>query len=372
MIDIRSVRYSSELGSFDTNQNPASVTDGAEFKAVMTNSLRQTRSNDDRQSSRTPAEEGVNPSPVRHSRDEHKHRSTIDKKKSPDVDVPQATGFDAQSCSQDLGLQANIPQMGNVSVNVPGGQFFSGVSAQPAAGSADKLGEQSPLSYFDATVNSLTTQGFKNEISSMVAESGVQNQNLVKGDDFGSSMLMALEKAIELNTPVMPSTVAPIPAATVPASFLPSAANSIPSYFGSAGWTREVSQQVVWMVAGSDQSATFTLNPPDLGPLQVVIHVNNQTANATFISDNPDVRQALLDGVQVLRDMMGQSGIALGQANVSSQDRQQQSTSGQVGIGVASLRQSNLAKSLDTGTHADQVLVGQVMPILRGRVDTFA
>jgi len=101
-------------------------------------------------------------------------------------------------------------------------------------------------------------------------------------------------------------------------------ANSINVYPGKTGWDQAISQKVVWMVGAGEQSATLTLNPPDLGPLQVVIHVHNDQANTTFISDNPEVRQALEDGMSNLRDKMNASGIQLGQVNVSSGEQSKQ------------------------------------------------
>ena len=58
--------------------------------------------------------------------------------------------------------------------------------------------------------------------------------------------------------------------------------NVISAYPGKPGWDQAISQKVVWMVGAGEQSATLTLNPPDLGPLQVVIHVHNDQADATF------------------------------------------------------------------------------------------
>jgi flagellar hook-length control protein FliK len=85
---------------------------------------------------------------------------------------------------------------------------------------------------------------------------------------------------------------------------------------GSRTWHEGIHQKVVWMVGAEQQSATLTLNPPDLGPVQVVIQVHNDQADTTFISQNPEVRQALEDGLENLRNMMSDAGIQLGQANV--------------------------------------------------------
>ncbi|MFJ3045073.1 flagellar hook-length control protein FliK [Herbaspirillum chlorophenolicum] len=99
---------------------------------------------------------------------------------------------------------------------------------------------------------------------------------------------------------------------------------------GSAGWDQAVGQKVTWMVNGGIQSASLTLNPPDLGPLQVVLSVNNSHADATFITAQPEVKQALEAAMPKLREMMDQAGIQLGQATVNTgMPNQQQGASGQ-------------------------------------------
>lgn len=94
--------------------------------------------------------------------------------------------------------------------------------------------------------------------------------------------------------------------------------SQIPVPFGQPGWNQAVGQKVVWMAAGGEQTASLTLNPPDLGPVQVIIHVHNNQADTTFLSDQADVRRALEDGMDNLRQMMSESGLQLGQANVRS------------------------------------------------------
>lgn len=93
---------------------------------------------------------------------------------------------------------------------------------------------------------------------------------------------------------------------------------------GKPGWSEAIGQKVVWMVGAGEQSATLTLNPKDLGPLQVIIHVNNEKADATFISENPEVRKALEEGMSGLRQSMGQAGVELGQANVNTSKQHQE------------------------------------------------
>ncbi|MFL9710242.1 flagellar hook-length control protein FliK [Methylobacillus sp. Pita1] len=136
--------------------------------------------------------------------------------------------------------------------------------------------------------------------------------------------------------------------------------NQVPTPFGQPGWNQAIGQKVVWMAAGGEQTASLTLNPPDLGPLQVVIHVHNNQADTTFLSDQADVRRALEDGMDNLRQMMSESGLQLGQANVrSGQQEAQQQAAGMV--------RSNPASQ---GEETSQVLTKAAT--VMGLVDTFA
>jgi flagellar hook-length control protein FliK len=99
---------------------------------------------------------------------------------------------------------------------------------------------------------------------------------------------------------------------------------TVKSALGSPSWSAEIGQKVVWMVGAADHTATLTLNPPDLGPLKVVVHVHNNSVNTAFISNNAEVRQVLSSGLESLRQSMAQSGINLGQTHVGSGNEQSQ------------------------------------------------
>lgn len=144
--------------------------------------------------------------------------------------------------------------------------------------------------------------------------------------------------------------------------------NQIHTYPGKTGWDQAISQKIVWMVGAAEQTATLSLNPPDLGPLQVVINVSNQMADTTFISNNAEVRQALQDGMSNLREKMAESGIQLGQANVNSGGQSQQDSSS-VPFNPQSSRLSDkdINTSLSTTTRETREV-----HVSNGLVDTFA
>lgn len=147
------------------------------------------------------------------------------------------------------------------------------------------------------------------------------------------------------------------------------AASEIPTPFGRPEWNQAVNQRVMWMVGGGDQSATLTLNPPDLGPLQVVIQVDNDQVDTTFISDNPEVRQALQDGMNMLRDKMQDSGMQLGNAQVSSQAQSQRHFE----QAMQQRAQQRLEQTTQATNAAEPTVSNTVVQrVSNGLVDTFA
>lgn len=133
----------------------------------------------------------------------------------------------------------------------------------------------------------------------------------------------SVKAAADITSMVMQAPIVKPPSPLAPSSLQAGASNMIPVPLGKSGWNEAISQKIVWMIGATEQSATLTLNPKDLGPLQVVINVNNEKADATFISENPEVRKALEEGMSTLRNAMGQTGVELGQANVNTSKQHQ-------------------------------------------------
>jgi flagellar hook-length control protein FliK len=137
-------------------------------------------------------------------------------------------------------------------------------------------------------------------------------------------------KAADVARVAAPDAPAPLPtlvaAAATAASQVAAATptDRIAARVGTPGWDNQVGQKIVWMVAGKEQSASLTLNPPDMGPMQVVLSVTNDQASVTFSAHQPEVRQALEDAMPKLREMLGQSGISLGNATVDAGSSSQQ------------------------------------------------
>ncbi|MGD9788685.1 MAG: flagellar hook-length control protein FliK [Sulfuricellaceae bacterium] len=93
---------------------------------------------------------------------------------------------------------------------------------------------------------------------------------------------------------------------------------------GAPGWSGELGQKVVWMVGQQKQSAELQLNPPNLGPLEVRISLNQDQMSATFVSHHAAVREAIEAALPRLREMLADNGIALGNVSVGAESFAQQ------------------------------------------------
>jgi flagellar hook-length control protein FliK len=150
------------------------------------------------------------------------------------------------------------------------------------------------------------------------------------------------------------------------------AAEGLSARVGSEAWENQVGQKVVYMVGSEEQTASLTLNPPDLGPLQVVLSVTNDQASVTFSANQEEVRQALENALPRLREMMSESGIALGNATVNAgmpdgRQAQEQSARNGNGFGRGRGEKVNAADEPVSRPVTRTAVLGD-----RGMVDTFA
>lgn len=206
---------------------------------------------------------------------------------------------------------------------------------------------------------------FSDELSAKFAQVE-QEQNVVQKSEAIDEFAINATK---------PEVVAAQPAIQTAAAAAVSslATEYIGARFGTKAWDQAIGQKIVWMVAGGEQTAQLTLNPPDLGPVQVVLSISDSFVDASFVSSHLDVREAIEAAAPKLREMMDNAGISLSGFSVSaesaqsgnafSSDKSQQSSSAQ-------LRNANKADA--TAESATQN-----MPISRpsqeqGLVDTFA
>ena len=147
---------------------------------------------------------------------------------------------------------------------------------------------------------------------------------------------------------------------------------AIAPHVGSSGWDDAFSQKVVFLSNAHTQSAELTLNPKDLGPLQVVLQVADNHAHALFVSQHAQVREAVEAALPKLREAMEANGIGLGSTSVSDGFARQsgQSAGRDSGRGGRDASGGGIGEAGGVGGAA----VTASVPLRRtvGLVDTFA
>ncbi|RQS19779.1 flagellar hook-length control protein FliK [Burkholderia sp. Bp8998] len=163
---------------------------------------------------------------------------------------------------------------------------------------------------------------------------------------------------------------------TSPAASSIAAANAhvLAPHVGTADWTDALSQKVVFLSNAHQQSAELTLNPPDLGPLQVVLRVADNHAHALFVSQHPQVRDAVEAALPKLREAMEAGGLGLGSATVSDGGfaSQQQNPQQRFAGGQSSPRARAGSSAVDAPVDAAQSAAAGATVSRAGLVDTFA
>jgi flagellar hook-length control protein FliK len=79
------------------------------------------------------------------------------------------------------------------------------------------------------------------------------------------------------------------------------------------------SQQVVVLAQHGVQQAQMTINPPDLGPIEVRITIQHDQASVQIAAASGLARDVIQDALPKLREMMDQSGVRLNDAGVFAQ-----------------------------------------------------
>lgn len=266
-----------------------------------------------------------------------------------------------------LALVANINQVTNKSENTNTSPQLND-SLQPLS---DNALSKEPLAILDSTQDnwgrSPQVSNASDKTSRLSDGTATSTDHHVRlPTEFEATAQKTHEMAMPTSTPVI-AQMSQVPLNLLPASTT-QLTEKLTQQVGTQGWDQALGQKIVWMVAGAQQSATLTLNPPDLGPLQIILNVSNDQADATFISTQPEVRHAVEAALPKLREMMNEAGIQLGDATVSS------NTPNQHGASQEHSRKTlnNFNKNNINSVAVPQVI--QTRPLIAGKqmVDTFA
>ena len=88
---------------------------------------------------------------------------------------------------------------------------------------------------------------------------------------------------------------------------------------GQPGWSEAMSERVVWASKQGVQTATLQLDPPELGSLQVKLHITHDQVSVSFSSPHASVRDSVEQSMPRLKEMLEEQGLSLGESSVNDQ-----------------------------------------------------
>lgn len=129
-------------------------------------------------------------------------------------------------------------------------------------------------------------------------------------------------------------------------------------------WDTEMAEKVAWFAAKNISSAEIRLDPPELGSLHIRINVNHEQGQVqlNFVSPHANVRDALDQSANRLREMFDEQGMDLVDVDVSSQ---QQDDKGEQA-------ENALAGGGSEDELVEQQEVQQLTPLSNSLVDSYA
>jgi len=145
---------------------------------------------------------------------------------------------------------------------------------------------------------------------------------------------VATQKADTESTPspaAPTATLAPVASQflTPAGTSVAAATANIHAQLGTPDWQQNVSQHVTLFTRQGQQTAELRLHPESLGQVHITLKVEDNLAQIQMASPHSHVRAALEAALPVLRSQLEESGIQLGQSNISSNGfagQQQQSS----------------------------------------------
>ena len=98
-----------------------------------------------------------------------------------------------------------------------------------------------------------------------------------------------------------------------------SPADSISTPVRDPAWGEKLGGRIVMLASSQLQTAEIRLTPAELGPLRVRVSIDDGLANVTIHAQHSVTREAIEQALPRLREMMAESGLSLGQTDVSDQ-----------------------------------------------------
>ncbi|MCC4604923.1 flagellar hook-length control protein FliK [Xanthomonas campestris] len=229
---------------------------------------------------------------------------------------------------------------------VPGGDVLAAAAAALAASMANAAGATPTATAVPTDATAPTAGNAATATTALPALGGLApaaaagakptSTTAVSGDAQTAALMSMAAKALDpaddtaaVDAPDAPAFVLPTAAPTLtrlqdPAPIFSASPTPTPE-MGSDTFDDAIGARLSWLADQKIGHAHIKLTPNEMGPVEVRLHLEGDKVNASFTAAHADTRQALEQSLPRLRELLGQNGFQLGQADVS---QQQQSQSG--------------------------------------------
>lgn len=137
-------------------------------------------------------------------------------------------------------------------------------------------------------------------------------------------------------------------------------------------WGNAMGERLQWMVNNNIQSAEIRLDPPELGSVDVKIVIHKDTAQVNFITHHAQTRDAVEQAMPRLREMFGETGLSLGDVNVSQESFKQQHAGNENQSDAQTAHASVMDEGDSDSSHSDSVSsTGRITARGTGLLDTY-
>lgn len=192
--------------------------------------------------------------------------------------------------------------------------------------------------------------GFSTELATLVAG---ESANANTGDRAAAAMTR-IDTALTL-APSAPGSASATQTTQTPTAA--TTATTIPLPLNHPQWQEAFASRVAWQVKDGLQQVNVAINPPELGPIEVRMSLQDDKVSAQFVTAHHAVRQVIEDAMPRLREMLSQSGLNLADANVFQQAPGRDGHAQQFAGGTANARGNERAGvEEDVASHAAATL----------------
>ena len=137
----------------------------------------------------------------------------------------------------------------------------------------------------------------------------------------------------------------------------------------SREWKEEFGERVRWLINQKMQTAELKINPPQLGSVEIRIHVQNEQVSIQFQTAHAMVKDTLEDSLPRLREILNGSGLDLVDVDVA----QHSETGGrEAGNETGSEREERLQDRMLSQEEGEQAPLETDVILRQGMVDMYA